>query len=196
MYRLLLLLVLIAGCTPQLSLTEEAKKKAESVAFLTVVVSAENGVADKPVTPDNPKPVGDKCETCNGTGKVGDGKVFSTCRDCNGTGKRTVSEQPKEQVFKQATEEKKEIIGEISFYSAPWCRYCPQWELENQPAFENAGFKVKKEGYPVDGTIEVNGKRISIGQLPFFVFKYKVAGQSRIKTFTGMVNLEYFQANS
>lgn len=195
MYRLLILLLLFAGCTPQLSLTEEAKKKADSIAFLTVVVSAENGVSEID-TPDTPKPVSDKCETCNGTGKVGDGRVFSICRDCNGSGKRVVSEQPKEESFKEATVEKQKIIGTIEFYSAPWCVYCPQWEKENQPAFESAGFEVKKLGYPVDGTIELDGKRISIGKLPFFVFKYEVAGKVRTKTFTGMVSLEYFQANS
>jgi len=33
-----------------------------------------------------PKP-GDQCKPCNGTGRVGDGRVSQTCRDCNGTGK-------------------------------------------------------------------------------------------------------------
>jgi hypothetical protein len=36
--------------------------------------------------PDGPKP-GDDCSVCNGTGKVGDGRVFATCGSCNGTGK-------------------------------------------------------------------------------------------------------------
>jgi hypothetical protein len=33
-----------------------------------------------------PKP-GDVCPTCQGTGKVGDGRISQTCLDCNGTGK-------------------------------------------------------------------------------------------------------------
>lgn len=33
-----------------------------------------------------PRP-GDVCQTCSGTGKVGDGRVFQVCKDCNGTGK-------------------------------------------------------------------------------------------------------------
>ena len=33
-----------------------------------------------------PKP-GDVCPACNGSGKVGDGRVFQTCLDCNGSGK-------------------------------------------------------------------------------------------------------------
>ncbi len=35
-----------------------------------------------------PEPAGDKCENCNGTGKVGDGRVFVKCPECDGTGKR------------------------------------------------------------------------------------------------------------
>ena len=33
-----------------------------------------------------PQP-GDVCQTCSGTGKVGDGRVFQACKDCDGTGK-------------------------------------------------------------------------------------------------------------
>ena len=38
-----------------------------------------------------PKPVGGQCKNCNGTGKVGDGKIVMTCQACNGTGKEPVS---------------------------------------------------------------------------------------------------------
>ena len=31
------------------------------------------------------------CESCNGTGKQGDGKIMHTCTSCGGTGKRVVS---------------------------------------------------------------------------------------------------------
>lgn len=39
-----------------------------------------------PAPAPTPKP-GDVCKQCKGSGKVGDGVVFSTCRECNGTGK-------------------------------------------------------------------------------------------------------------
>lgn len=39
--------------------------------------------------PAKPKP--GVCPECRGTGRVGDGVVFSTCKACNGTGKTTVS---------------------------------------------------------------------------------------------------------
>jgi hypothetical protein len=38
----------------------------------------------KPDTPDT----GDKCTNCNGTGKVGDGRVAVKCAACDGTGKK------------------------------------------------------------------------------------------------------------
>ncbi len=40
-----------------------------------------------------PKP-GDKCPPCDGTGKVGDGTVFSICLDCGGDGIYGTLEQP------------------------------------------------------------------------------------------------------
>ena len=39
-----------------------------------------------PAPSPTPKP-GDPCRGCNGTGRVGDGRVSTTCLDCNGTGK-------------------------------------------------------------------------------------------------------------
>ena len=41
-------------------------------------------------TPDA-TPKADKCVNCNGTGKIGDGKIVMTCPVCNGTGKPVVS---------------------------------------------------------------------------------------------------------
>jgi len=35
-----------------------------------------------------PSPLGDQCENCHGTGRLGDGTVSVTCPVCNGTGKR------------------------------------------------------------------------------------------------------------
>jgi Zn finger protein HypA/HybF involved in hydrogenase expression len=35
-----------------------------------------------------PTPVSDDCENCNGTGKIGDGRIVHTCPTCGGTGKR------------------------------------------------------------------------------------------------------------
>jgi len=50
-----------------------------------VATATQGKVIAKP--PGPVKPVGDTCQTCQGTGKVGDGRVFQTCKDCDGTGK-------------------------------------------------------------------------------------------------------------
>lgn len=38
-----------------------------------------------------PAPVSDACENCNGTGKIGDGRIVHTCPVCKGTGKKLQS---------------------------------------------------------------------------------------------------------
>jgi DnaJ-class molecular chaperone len=35
-----------------------------------------------------PAPKSDKCENCDGTGKLGDGRITTTCPVCKGTGKK------------------------------------------------------------------------------------------------------------
>lgn len=35
-----------------------------------------------------PAPVSDRCDNCDGTGKVGDGRIVVTCPVCKGTGKK------------------------------------------------------------------------------------------------------------
>lgn len=39
----------------------------------------------------SPTPDSDDCENCNGTGKVGDGRIMNTCQVCGGTGKKPKS---------------------------------------------------------------------------------------------------------
>jgi len=38
-----------------------------------------------------PSPASDKCENCDGTGKIGDGRIVMTCPVCRGTGKNDKS---------------------------------------------------------------------------------------------------------
>lgn len=35
-----------------------------------------------------PTPTSDKCENCDGTGKIGDGRIVLPCPACKGTGKK------------------------------------------------------------------------------------------------------------
>ena len=43
------------------------------------------------ITPDTPTPSSDKCENCDGRGKLGDGRVATICPVCDGTGKTTTN---------------------------------------------------------------------------------------------------------
>jgi DnaJ-class molecular chaperone len=36
----------------------------------------------------SPSPASDKCDNCDGTGKIGDGRIVLTCPVCKGTGKK------------------------------------------------------------------------------------------------------------
>ena len=36
-----------------------------------------------------PAPKSDKCENCDGTGKIGDGRIVMPCPVCKGTGKKS-----------------------------------------------------------------------------------------------------------
>lgn len=38
-----------------------------------------------------PTPASDQCENCNGTGKIGDGRIVVTCPVCKGSGKKVKS---------------------------------------------------------------------------------------------------------
>ena len=35
-----------------------------------------------------PAPASDKCDNCDGTGNIGDGRIVMTCPVCKGTGKK------------------------------------------------------------------------------------------------------------
>jgi DnaJ-class molecular chaperone len=36
----------------------------------------------------SPTPASDRCENCNGTGKIGDGRIVMKCPTCGGTGRK------------------------------------------------------------------------------------------------------------
>jgi hypothetical protein len=48
-------------------------------------------VIASPVAPPAPTPDAGECSNCNGTGKIGDGRIVMTCPECNGTGKEARS---------------------------------------------------------------------------------------------------------
>jgi uncharacterized Fe-S cluster protein YjdI/thioredoxin-related protein len=79
-----------------------------------------------PAPAPSPTPSG-ICEQCNGTGKVGDGRVSTTCRECNGTGKTVTTPTPTPDT-KPATKR-----GTIVMFCRPGCIYCDKWVAEVKP---------------------------------------------------------------
>ena len=83
---LFLLVCSVVGCD------FEPASTVPSVAFVDGYVYTVAGASiDKSEIKPPPKPDGELCETCDGSGKVGDGKVFTTCMDCNGLGRTGIA---------------------------------------------------------------------------------------------------------
>jgi len=74
------------------------------------VIEASGGLATA-VAREVDTPVGDTCQNCGGTGKVGDGTVFVPCAACDGTGKTIKSTDNKPSNFDSSANEKKETTG-------------------------------------------------------------------------------------
>lgn len=70
------------------------------------------------VSPDNPSPVpnpsgpkvGDTCDNCGGSGKVGDGTVFVTCSSCKGDGKLDEGDPGLSSSSQEKIEEEKSVV--------------------------------------------------------------------------------------
>jgi len=78
----LILICSVVGCD------FEPASTVPSVAFVDGYVYTVAGASiDESEIKPPPKPDGELCETCDGSGKVGDGKVFTVCMDCNGLGR-------------------------------------------------------------------------------------------------------------
>lgn len=74
---LIVFAVMTVGCVASLPLHD-----AEITAELATQAAYELGRL-QPAQPE-----GDVCQNCNGTGKIGDGRIVNVCPECKGTGKR------------------------------------------------------------------------------------------------------------
>lgn len=75
---LLLMLLAFAGCVA--SLPDDATISAD------LAVEAAYLNASGKVVPPAPTPDSTRCENCNGTGKIGDGRIVMPCPECGGDG--------------------------------------------------------------------------------------------------------------
>ena len=79
MRYLLPLIVLLSGCVA--TLPDDPTLTADlACETARLVVQLRNEIA--------PSPASDKCDNCDGTGKIGDGRIVLTCPVCKGTGKK------------------------------------------------------------------------------------------------------------
>lgn len=80
----LLLCVLLTGCSPAVDYSGVYADLACEAGYAVLRLRGE-------VAPTPPPPASDKCENCNGTGIIGDGRVKIQCPECKGTGKKMQS---------------------------------------------------------------------------------------------------------
>ena len=62
-----------------------------SISADLAVETARMVIANRASPVPAPTPDAGKCDNCNGTGKIGDGRIVMTCPECNGTGKEARS---------------------------------------------------------------------------------------------------------
>jgi RecJ-like exonuclease len=148
MWRWMMLLIVCAGCGLDV-IPEDVPNNGTAAAAFAMAAVAET--SDKP----EPQPSSDKCENCDGKGKVGDGRVMVTCRVCNGTGKKPKSElqpkvtspdlgvppgpkpEPKPDVV--VPEPIKRVIG---MYTRKPCTACDRWMAEEANEWRYRGYEV------------------------------------------------------
>jgi hypothetical protein len=149
-YCFVVILVLsLAGCDAVI----RPDTTTNGLALSSWAIAAATPVDDKP----KPAPDDDKCQNCNGTGKVGDGRVSVKCRVCNGTGKKKVTEvsaappeqgQPPAPEVKVPPTPKKPEIPEpnakryVLMYSRPDCPNCDKWMIEEADNWRRQGYTV------------------------------------------------------
>ncbi len=75
--------LVLAGCRPTIDYPDVSADLACETAYAVLRLRSE-------IAP-TPPPASDKCDNCDGTGKIGDGRIVMTCPVCKGTGKKLKS---------------------------------------------------------------------------------------------------------
>jgi hypothetical protein len=161
MRKLLCLVVLLSGCTKQLSKVDYAYEKAHAAVTLA---KCHLGVPDaKPSPKPEPGPQpGGKCANCGGDGNLGDTVVVVPCPICGGDGITQATSQPhsywasngdlfqhvsyidppKDEPPKRSEQDSEDNNPDVVVYTESWCEPCTRWKLNVMPKLLDDGKKV------------------------------------------------------
>lgn len=134
----LIALLVIVGCDEQRIVQVADHDVTAGFSQWAYATEAARQGSPSPSPGPSPTPTDDKCENCNGTGKLGDTRVALDCPVCDGTGKRTTDE-PTEPVAKQSH-------AVIQMASLPGCEPCERWWRDERPKYERQGWRVTRIG--------------------------------------------------
>lgn len=100
---MVILLLIAAGCEKPLEIPPAGSYLPELCAVVGVI-GGESAPPQPPApAPPAPKPDSDVCPNCNGTGKLGDGRVEIVCPVCDGSGKVTQADAARKLIHLVAT---------------------------------------------------------------------------------------------
>lgn len=129
---LVIALIFISGCSLE---SETVKPTHREHAIASSLLSSFSLRVDEVPT----GPVLGKCEDCNGTGKVGDGRVFVDCVTCGGDGKVDEEDLKSEEEVQSPDPvlPTKTNKGTIKFYTRPGCVWCEKFKREVLPLLDD-----------------------------------------------------------
>ena len=134
------LILAAIGCDPisptLITIDDYVRDVARSEMTLAIMLSQRDAI---PEPSPRPQP-GDKCDNCNGTGKVGDGRVMVTCAVCDGTG-----------VIPAAEPAQQEQYSTITMVTQDGCPPCEKWWREERPKWALQGWRITTIGVAEDG---------------------------------------------
>lgn len=131
---LILLVAMLVGCSVIEQLTVPFDPTPQAIASSAYTMTS---VAIK--SKDADEDSSGRCINCNGTGKVGDGRIMKKCRVCNGTGK-AVETKPQVTPETQTEPVEKRVL---IMHTRPGCVACKLFERDQFPIWNSNGFELQ-----------------------------------------------------
>ena len=132
-WSMLIGVAVLGGCSG-ISRSEQARYRGAAIGAFGFLAACP---VEEPSDPDSDS----KCINCNGTGKIGDGRIVKKCSICNGTGKsNTVGALTSPS--NQGGSVHEQLVRTITIFSRPGCSKCDQWLASEAPKWKAQGFEV------------------------------------------------------